>query len=187
MENIDLLKLAVEKTLGQSCQTPRDFSLLSLRIQDLTGQRISATTLKRLWGYLPSETGNKPSHHTLNVLANYVGYLNYTLFEECSMGSKPEIQSGFLHQRELKACSLPRGKRIRVMWKPDRSIVIRHEGQELFYIEQAQNTKLSVGDNFLCFLFIDGEPLQLTRLIHEGGQPCNFVCGKIDGISFELL
>jgi hypothetical protein len=187
MTHIEHLKIAVEKTLGHACQTPRDFDLLSLRLLDITGRKLSPTTLKRLWGYLPAEQETKPSRQTLNILASYAGYTDYAQFEKTAMGINQKVESGFTHQQELKACSLPRGKRIRVKWHPDRCIVIRHEGQELFYVEEAHNTKLAVGDNFLCFLFINGEPLQLTRVVHKGGQPCNFICGKLKGISFDIL
>ena len=43
-----------------------------------------------------------------------------------------------------------------------------------------------MGDTFNCELFIEGEPLYLSQLIHEGQQPMVYVVGKKDGIRFEV-
>ena len=52
---------------------------------------------------------------------------------------------------------------------------------------EAENTKLSVGDTFMCDIFIDGEPLYLSNLVHEGRPPMVYVAGKKDGIRFQLI
>ena len=184
---IELLKSAVEKTFGAYIKYPRDFEQLSMRIQNQTGLYLSSTTLKRLFGYLQNEGTILPRKYTLDTLARYVGYMDYDTFCKTSSSVNTEVQSDFMHNECIKTCNLAPGTRLRIMWKPDRSITIRYEGQELFYIEKALNTKLSAGDTFMCYLFLQGEPLQLTRVIHEGGEPCNFVCGRLNGITFMIL
>ena len=186
-KNIALLKVAVEKTFGAPCKSPRDFEQLATRILDITGRQVSSTTLKRVGGYLQNERNVSPRRATLDILARYVGYIDYETFCNTSASVNETLQSDFLHNECIKACSLCRGARLRIMWKPDRIITVRHEGQELFYVEEAVNTKLSVGDTFMCFLFIQGEPLQLTRVIHEGGMPCNYICGRVNGITYTVL
>jgi len=53
-------------------------------------------------------------------------------------------------------------------------------------VMEAEKTKLSVGDTFKCDIFIEGEPLYLNNLVHEGRPPMVYVAGKKGGIRFLL-
>ena len=46
------LRKKVEETFGREIKTPKDFENLSQVVNDRTDNYISATTLKRMWGYL---------------------------------------------------------------------------------------------------------------------------------------
>jgi hypothetical protein len=65
--------------------------------------------------------------------------------------------------------------------------VVRLLGDGVFTIVEAANTKLSVGDTFRCDLFIEGEPLYMSQLVHEGRPPMVYVVGKVNGIRFDYL
>lgn len=41
-----------ERKYGRAIQTSSDFDLLSQKIEEATGKLLSASTLKRLWGYV---------------------------------------------------------------------------------------------------------------------------------------
>ena len=49
------------------------------------------------------------------------------------------------------------------------------------------NSKLSVGDTFECVLFIEGEPLYLNNLVHEGNPPIAYQIGSKSGVRFEVI
>ena len=49
---IERLRQTVEKAITRKMRTPKDFDFLSERIFDKLHQNVSATTLKRIWGYL---------------------------------------------------------------------------------------------------------------------------------------
>lgn len=51
VENLEILKECVEQSVGRKMSTPKDFDYLIARIYTLTHTHISATTMKRLWGY----------------------------------------------------------------------------------------------------------------------------------------
>ena len=72
------LRQKVEETFGQEIKTPKDFENLSLAVSDCTKDYISATTLKRMWGYLTEPV--TPRRTTLDVLAQYVGYKDWAAF-----------------------------------------------------------------------------------------------------------
>ena len=104
--HIDLCKAHIEELLGwgtSSEWTSQDFDELSVRIQDTTGQVISSTTLKRIWGRVVYDS--KPSRHSLDALASFLEYDSWRAFimthpenaeigPQSSVSSSPAVQSG---------------------------------------------------------------------------------------------
>jgi hypothetical protein len=79
------LREAMEKKAGRQMHTPKDFDFLSESIFEELHQKVSATTLKRLWGYL--QESSAPRTSTLDLLAQYVGYADWDSF--CQQEDKP--------------------------------------------------------------------------------------------------
>ena len=61
----------VERTYGRRIATSTDFEALAVMIEHQTRELISASTLKRLWGYVTLNP--TPRMTTLDVLARYIG------------------------------------------------------------------------------------------------------------------
>lgn len=167
----------IERFAKQRMCTPRDFLRLSRSVGERTGQSISPSTLKRLWGYM--KDGGEPRVSTLKVLARYLGYSDFDSFAQ----GEANPSSLILGQHSVDADQLEQGDELRLTWPPNRSITIRHLGNAEFTIVEAENTKLSVGDTFACHLFISGEPLYLSNLIHHSSAPTGYVAGKKNGIT----
>lgn len=189
MESTELLykklKEAVVKTAGRELKTPRDFDYLSMRVFDTTKSMVSPTTLKRFWGYLKNENDVTPRLSTLNILSRFVGYSDWSSYCQSSYGLN-DIDSDFINSPTLYTTSLQHGDEVKLLWKPDRQVIIRYEGHDLFTVLESKNSKLMVGDNFHCGYFIQNEPLHLTCLVRNGCKPTNYVCGKDGGIHYEL-
>lgn len=64
--------------VGRKMVVPRDFVWLSEKVEERTQQRVSASTLRRFWGYV--NEGVSASKFTKNVLANFLGYADYEEF-----------------------------------------------------------------------------------------------------------
>ncbi len=77
-KQVGALKEAVVGTFGRTLDAPTDFDLLSAEIRKSTGETISASTLKRLYGYIRPATAPRPS--TLSALARYAGYAGWSDF-----------------------------------------------------------------------------------------------------------
>ena len=92
--HIAQLREAMEKKAGRQMHTPKDFDFLSESIFETLHQKVSATTLKRLWGYL--QESSTPRVSTLDLLAQYVGYADWNSF--CLQDEKPIEQ---IDQSEL--------------------------------------------------------------------------------------
>ncbi len=77
---IEKLCRAVETTVGKKMHTPKDFDTLSEIIFDKLHQNISPSTLKRIWGYLPSSI--TPRLSSIDLLAQFVGYDDFDAFAQ---------------------------------------------------------------------------------------------------------
>ena len=73
-----ILREMIEKMAGRKMVVPRDFAWLSEKVEERTQQRVSASTLRRFWGYVSE--GVSASKFTKNVLANFLGYADFEEF-----------------------------------------------------------------------------------------------------------
>lgn len=170
----------VEETLGMEVTTPKHFERLAEMIFERTGTLLSATTLKRLWGYLNEHT--TPRQSTLDILAQCCGWRG---FHDFVAGNVPEIESGFVGSSVLNAeRDLAPGDRVRLMWAPARICVIKYLGRNSWEVIRSEGTRLSPGDKFTCPVIIAGEPLYLDNVSHAGSRPGVYVCGRRNGVGF---
>ena len=180
------LKVAVERAVGRKMCSPRDFNYLVISIHESTQELLSATTLKRFWGYIDNGKDYKPFRHTLDVLSLYVGYKDWDTF--CSQSSANEkVNSDYLNNNRLYTSSLNKDGIVVLLWEPDRKVIIKYLGLDLFEVAESINSKLEVGDKFICGHFIDNEPLYLTRLIRGNEILGDYVCGRGTGIKFKTI
>lgn len=184
---IEALKHDVEVRVGGKPYTHSDFTKLSVAVFEMSKEMISATTLKRLWGYLRQESPT-PQVRTLNVLASCVGFkdwADYCAGQEC----KNDYSSEFVKHSAQHSFLMQPGEMIRVSWYPGRKLVLRHEGDgDLFTVMASENSKLEPGMTVHCDSFTAKEKLLLTNV--KGGsltEACDYICGKIDGIEYELI
>lgn len=120
----------IEKRVGRKICTPRDFDYLSMRIFDTTKMQISPSTLKRLWGYV-GQNGNTPRISTLNILAHFIGYIDWETFISESNNSNV-TESQFVLNNHIYVNSMAVGCIVELMWHPDRTVMIRYEGHDMF-------------------------------------------------------
>ena len=85
------LREAIEKVVDRKMKTPKDFDFLSGCIFETLHQNISATTLKRIWGYLAEPV--VPRLSTLNLLAQFVGFENWETFCQQSQSPTPTLEN----------------------------------------------------------------------------------------------
>lgn len=178
-----LKKIIIEK-IGRTLESPADFNFLSEQIRHATGEYLSPTTLKRLFGYIPQE--GQPRRATLSILARYAGYGGWQDYLD-----KQHVESGFISAKRIMATELPKGQKILLAWNPNRECVVEYMGDECFVVVQAINCKLKVGDRFSASQFIVGQPLTATNVIllrSEENKMDVYVAGAQTGISkIELL
>ena len=75
---IERLKISVEKRFGKKIACQKDCKILSNSIMEVTGEYLSPATLRRLFGFL--QTNSNPSRVTQDILCRYIGSLNWEQF-----------------------------------------------------------------------------------------------------------
>lgn len=181
----DKLFAAIEQAAGYKASTTKGFIRLSFDIKLRTGQNVSASTLKRLYGYVSGQIA--PRAHTLDVLSSFAGYSSFDAFIHAnSEGDK--IESGFVTTNVLYSKDLSPNDIIRLAWHPNRVCVCRHKGDGQFEVIRSEQTRLVTGTTFTCSLFIAGETLFLDQVAFpDSTTTFAYKVGIENGIQLYLL
>ena len=183
--NIERLKADVETRLQRGLLSPKDFIYLNEVIFTELNERVSVSTLKRLWGY--SNYTSKPSASILSSLCRLVGYRDWNDYVENREVTTRKPSETVLSDKIMVDTDLEVGARVRLTWMPQRVCDIMYRGGNEFEVLASVNTGIKSGDRFNCSLIVSGEPLWLSNLRHFGKAPIAYVCGKLGGIRFEIL
>ncbi len=131
----------LSEKIHQDVTTPAGASVLALDIEDKTGTPLGLNTIKRLVGVLPAD--NTPRRTTLNIIANYLGYPDWNrLVEDTEMqGSGFGNGNIFIEMSDLEDETI-----VEICWRPDRRLLIRHDGNGQYEVLESENGKLIPGD-----------------------------------------
>lgn len=176
----------VGEVFGHRLSTTTDYELLSFVIERETGEMVSSSTLKRLWGYVAYKS--VPRTATLDTLSRYVGHKDFKSFCKALKDSGVEV-STFFTAKTLSASSLVKGDRVLVGWAPNRLVRLKYLGDNSFEVVSSENAKLQQGDRFTASEFILGAPLYLTSVHRlDGTDTSAYVAAKAEGLNvLEVL
>ena len=184
MKDIDddaifLLKKEVENKMGFSLKAPTNFDALISRVLKETGETLSISTIKRLWGYVSQSS--TPRLSTLSILSRFVGYRD---FDDFCLKKRiyTSEDSDFIYQTGEQVKDLQIGDELTLEWKPDRFCRIRYEKKDCFRVINAINCKLMKDDTFRASFVAIGHPLYVTELVRNGEFMNDYVAGKTSGL-----
>ena len=174
-----LLEL-VEKQYGRKLSTTTDFESLSVIIEKATGDLLSSSTLKRLYGYVSLNT--VPRKTTLDILSRFIGNRDYETFR-ISLSNDPQFSSRFFSAKTVTTSELKAGDRLRIGWPANRIVTLNYLGDDLFEVETSVNASLVKGDRFRQVSFMKGYPLYLSRILRDGEYTPAYVAGMNNGLN----
>ena len=180
MPELAYLLTEVENKYGRRIATTTDFESLSFVIEHQTGEQISSSTLKRLWGYV--SLNPTPRIATLDVLSKFVGHKNFKAFCESLKESKNFV-STFFTARCQTVAELRSGVEVTIGWAPNRLVRLNYLGDFLFEVVCSENSQLLPGDMFELSEIIIGYPLYISRILRDGKYTPSYVAGRNDGIN----
>ena len=174
-----LLEL-VEKQYGRKLSTTTDFESLSVLIEKTTGELLSSSTLKRLYGYVSLNT--VPRKTTLDILSRFIGNRDYETFR-ISLSNDPQFSSRFFSAKTVTTSELKAGDRLRIGWPANRIVTLNYLGDDLFEVDTSVNASLVKGDRFRQVSFMKGYPLYLSRILRDGDYTPAYVAGMNSGLN----
>ena len=174
-----LLEL-VEKQYGRKLSTTTDFESLSVIIEKATGDLLSSSTLKRLYGYVSLNT--VPRKTTLDILSRFIGNRDYETFR-ISLSNDPQFSSRFFSAKTVTTSELKAGDRLRIGWPANRIVTLNYLGNDLFEVDTSVNASLVKGDRFRQVSFMKGYPLYLSRILRDGDYTPAYVAGMNSGLN----
>lgn len=179
-DNIASLLGVVEAHFGRKPRTPGDFNELLLSIFATTGQNLSLSTVKRLWGYVAYH--HMPSLSTLTTLSQYAGFQDWESFCE----SHQSKDSDFITDGHDFNNILPGGT-ITLKWDPDKGCTLKHKENKRFLVIRAHNIKLKEGDELTAEFFSIGAPIYMKNIVRGNEIIPLYVAAKRSGLKFIRL
>ncbi len=174
------LLLQVEKAYAKPLNSSTDFEEFSLQLKYRLGMSISASTLKRLWGYVGDTHSPRPQ--TLDILARYLGHADFKNF--CAwLKHTTAYNSSFFSAKRILVEDLNPGMEVEIGWSPNRYLRLRYKGNNLFEVREAKESKLVRGDLFRAVSFLMGQPLFLPYVERAGKRLSPFIAGRNGGLT----
>lgn len=182
---INALLKKVEERYNRRISTTTDFEALSVVIEHECGDTLSASTLKRLWGYVP--TSSAPRISSLDVLCRFIGLHDFKAFCQ-RLSETGGTDSEFFSTKYITSADIPIGAKLSLQWMPDRKIEITHIRPGRFKVDYNHNSHLQVGDEFDASSFMVGYPLFIPMVFRCGAPVSSYIAGRQHGIiSFEVI
>lgn len=177
---VNYLLSKVEKCYGRKLTTSSDFEALSVVIEHEINEMLSASTLKRLWGYVSSNP--VPRISTLDVLCRYIGKRDFLTFCE-DIKNSSEFESCFYTAKHVSTSDLEQGCSIVIGWNPNRVVRLKYLGDSKLKVISSENSQLKVDDEFEASSLILGHPLYIARIFRNGEYTPSYVAGNNGGLT----
>ena len=177
---MNYLMSLVEKKFRKNVKTSTDFNALAAEIESETSESVSASTLKRMWGYV--NMNPVPRQSTLDVLSRYIGKSDFKAFCEDLKSSKA-FNSTFFTADFIDAKDLQPEECVEIGWAPDRLVTLKYLGGCQFEVISSKNSKLDSGDRFTATNFIKGLPLYISQILRNGELTPSYIAGRQGGLT----
>lgn len=176
---IDLLNQKV----GCNVTTASGATFLRNDIESVTGENLSANTIKRLVGNLPYD--NSPRGTTLEIIAKYLGYDSWQLLND-DLNQKISAFNSDNCFYELD--KIPVDQRIKIEWEPNRKILLQHKTGYEYEVISSENSKLIEGDILTLSEIAVGFPFMVKNVVRDGNDLGNYIASPKLGIkNIEIL
>ena len=174
------LKNKIEERFGMPVSYTFQCLPLQKSIQNVTGEILSLSTLKRVMGLVANT--HLPRRSTLDILARYVGYTDIAALEnEEGYGN---ITSEFTDIDGIEAADLHVDTEIILHYNPDRKLRLKYCGEGWFKVLSSRNSKLNMGDRLKINQLLKGFELYISEVVRDGTSLGPYVGAKQGGIIY---
>lgn len=177
---LNYLLKEVEKHYGRRLATSTDFEALSVIIEHETNEMLSASTLKRMWGYVSKHP--VPRITTLDILSKYIGFRDFKTF--CNhLKDEHDYESTFFSVNVIDVATLEVGSSVEICWNPNRIVVLEYLGDFRFKVLTSENAQLLAGDEFTATSFMQDYPLYIATIKRGEQSTPSYIAGASSGLT----
>ena len=174
-----IIKDMLEEKFGQPVRYPKDCEALAAEISTTCKQRISASTIKRLYGFV--QNIEQPRLYTLDVISNYLGY-SYWENLLTSLNTQPKSSNETIEQ--LISTELEKDTLVEIGYEPHRIIGLKFIGNNQFEAIHSSDSKILKGD-LISFQHANLHyPLLIIEIIRSEKNIGQYLAGSVSGVTF---
>ena len=175
----EIIKQKIEERFGKAVRYPKDCEALAITISSACNERVSASTLKRLYGFV---TGiEQPRRFTLDLIAQYLCFPDW---ESLIKSINNVTHSEFISLSEIGIDNIIENEIIEFGYKPDRNFAVKFLGKQQFEVMKSENSKLTVGDIITIYHFVLGYPLLINEVKRNNKDLGQYIAGKVSGLTY---
>ncbi len=178
MINEKVRQMILEK-YNTPLQYPQQCEALSMAIYEATGETLSTTTLKRLFGFVKGPKSLRSS--SLDIIANYLGYADYDLLLK-EIGKNTDI-SDFSNVESNESVNIKVGTVVRISYQPNRVLILRYLGDNKYVVTEARGSKLQKDDVLMISGFYIGFELLISDVVRNGLHLGSYRAAKQGGLT----
>lgn len=178
MLNQEILKKLAERH-GKEIRYPSDVESLSEHIFEKTRERVSPSTLKRMFGFITKPV--HPRRSTLDIIGAYLGYADYKELA-LDLGDNSEI-SDFAPVEEIISDELEIGSQVAIAYEPDRTVVLTYIGDDYYIVNESIKSSLMKGDKVKVTNLAYGFKFLASEVIRHGQNLGAYTSAKMGGLT----
>ena len=180
----EFLKNRIENRFGKPIRYSKDCETLALSVSKHCDEKISATTMMRLFCLMKSTS--KPRLYTLDLISQYAGFEsweaainNSDLNEDCHGEQIDRLAINSLHINQI----------IQIKYSPSKLLKLKYLGSMDFEVTIVENSKLHIGDILTILCVQLNYPFVCENVTRKGKELGKYIGGKegyVLNISIEL-
>lgn len=186
MDKRDALEALVKITnenLGYEPSTPSEFNDLLWHIKKATGDSLSLSSIKRLWGYV--KYNGEFSLTTLNILARFNGMKDWESFKKRIEKVVPltnDEDSVFHSDSMVDTGKYRPGEKIALRWNVGKGCVLECVSHMRFKVTKSMNIKLKEGDIVTLHTLCIGHPVYVSDIQRDELHFTSYIGAKKGGL-----
>lgn len=175
-----VIKEKIEGRYRQKIRYARQCDSLAAHISEVCKCPISASTLKRLWGFIKKERETRPREWTLDLLSQYCGYETWSDLQHELAGN---IQKKKNRIESVNCALLKPGTTLQVRFGRFVFIELYCEGKGYFLVTGANKATLCINDRVEIENIKLDRPVLIRKLIRNGTTSTDLIIGDLTGVT----
>ena len=175
----EIIKQKIEERFGKAVRYPKDCEALALVISKDCNERVSASTVKRLYGFVSGV--EQPRRFTLDLIAQYLSFPDW---DALLKSINNVTHSEFTSLAEIGIENIKENEIIEFGYAPDRNLAVKFLGKQQFEVIKSEKSKLAVGDIISIYHFVLGYPLLINEVKRNNKDLGQYIAGKVSGLTY---